>query len=84
MWTGSMMRDKKRISHAAYALEQQLQCIGKNLGLDLSKLMNTIPGAGKWNDGPGHYYIVVFLCDTRIQEVPWFFHCGRCWQERME
>jgi hypothetical protein len=49
--------EQKRVSRPAFALEQQLQCIAKTLGLDLSELMNRIPGAGAWNSGPGYYFI---------------------------
>jgi hypothetical protein len=58
----------KRISRAAYAVEQQCQYKLMKAGLELHQLLNRIPGAGKWNDGPGVYMIGFGFFPPTIQD----------------
>jgi len=56
------------MSRPAYAVEQQFQYKLKKMGLELHQLLNRMPGAGKWNDGPGVYMIGFGFFPPTIQD----------------
>jgi hypothetical protein len=58
----------KRIPRPMFAVEQQLQYIGKQHGLTPSHLLNRIPCAGAWNSDLGDKIVGMGFCSPSFRK----------------